>query len=62
MTGTKVTGDVHCLGKVEMRIACAVMGFFFLKTCYLLEPKSLLGGDWGRIFQEANSRNDKCGE
>lgn len=51
MTGTKVTGDVHCLGKVEMRIACAVMGFFFLKTCYLLEPKSLLGGDWGRIFQ-----------
>lgn len=28
MTGAKVTGDVHCLGKVEIMIACAVMGFF----------------------------------
>lgn len=28
MTGTKVTGDVHCLGKVGIMIACAVMGFF----------------------------------
>lgn len=50
MSGTKVTGDVHCLGKGEIMIACAVRGLF-LKTCCLLEPKSLLGGDWGEIFQ-----------
>lgn len=28
MTAAKVTGGVHCLGKVAIMMACAVMGIF----------------------------------
>lgn len=43
ITRTKAAGDVHCLGKVGIMIACAVTGLFFLKTHYFLGPKSLSG-------------------
>lgn len=50
MTGTKVPGDVHCLGKVATVMACAVIRFF--KRHYFLELKSLLRGAGERVFSK----------
>lgn len=43
MTRTKFARDVHSLGKVEIMIACDVMGFFFFKDTLFLEAKICFG-------------------